>query len=234
MLERNGQYSSDGDFIDITATGVADKLYSKSPFNAIPKKLTKQERTNLLTRLDELNADTTGETDTEKQEIRKKLDGEETVKLANTVALFEKGFHWNDGGLTPAGVKLLGLIKDWPGAIVVRRHKGKTSGHTELLLHMSSSGAIYTIGGNTGLADSDGNGSEYGFKKYASISEFCSKGTYSKFYVIKRGTKAPYTNGIGVSVKKTETYNRYVSELDKKNPELNTSTFNILRTIMET
>jgi hypothetical protein len=150
----------------------------------------------------------------------------------NVVALFENGFHWTTKGFTEAGKQLWDKIKNWPGAFVVRRPDGNGSGHVETLLHFSPTGEIYTIGGNTGLDNSDGNGEEYGFKKYTGIHDFNGKIPY--FFVHRRGDAKPYTNGIGFSVKQTETYKKYVNDLQvKKDKELNPAAFNILRNIME-
>ena len=148
----------------------------------------------------------------------------------NNVARFSKGIHWNDSGLTPKGKELWGKIKMWHGGYIVRRQPGEKSGHVETLLHFSPSGELYTIGGNTGLANSDGNGSEYGFKYYSSISVF--NGSHELFFVVKRGTKSPYTNGIGVTVKQTDMYKKYVKDLDT-DKELNPAAYNVLRNIME-
>ena len=150
----------------------------------------------------------------------------------NNVAKFSKGIHWNNSGLTPKGKELWSKIKMWPGGYIVRRQPGKTSGHVETLLHISPSGELYTIGGNTGLANSDGNGSEYGFKYYSNIFSFNGDGGFEWFFVVKRGTKSPYTNGIGVTVKQTAMYKKYVKDLDT-DKELNPAAYNILRNIME-
>lgn len=232
MLYTNGKYKADSALVPITATGTITTLYNQSPVNNIPSTLSKKERASLESRLDILKSDTTGANTAEISKIETKLNSTTVIiNDQNSCALLKKGLHWSDAGMMPAGSEILKKIAYWPGAFIVRRTKGKKSGHVETLLHITKSGVLYTIGGNTGLNDSNGNGSEYGFKKYGSISEFCGKG-YDEFYIYKRGTLAPYTTGIGDSVKKTETYNKYVQELDS-DAELNPAAYNILREIME-
>lgn len=232
-LHTNGLYESDSKLVSIVATKSVESLYKNSPFNTVPKNLTAKEKKRILDKLDELRADTTGTNTDEIAELENKIDGKPTFNASGNCALFLQGEHWTSSGLTANGVDLLNRIKDWPGAFCVRRHPHKNGGHVEVLLHMTKTGKLYTIGGNTGLNDSNGNGSEYGVKRYNSVHEFCSRGTYTHFYIYKRGTSNPYTNGIGVSVKKTELYNKYVKDLDS-DKELNTASYNILREIMET
>lgn len=232
MLYTNGKYKADSSFVPITSTGNITTLYAASPVNTIPTTLSKKERASLESRLDMLKSDTTGANASEISKIETKLNNTTVViNDQNSCALLKKGLHWSDSGMLPDGSEILKKIAYWPGAFIVRRTKSKNSGHVETLLHITKSGVLYTIGGNTGLKDSNGNGSEYGFKKYGSISEFCGSG-YDEFYIYKRGTLAPYTTGIGDSVKKTETYNKYVKELDS-DAELNPAAYNILREIME-
>ena len=176
----------------------------------------------------------------------------------NTVAIFERGIHIGaDDSLTPEGIALYNKIKSWPGAYVVR------DGHVEVLLHWSPKGTFYTLGGNTGISpglegkgadkenlrikkaanppihegSTDSNGYQYGFRKTSSAGAWAGSGD---LYVVKRGTKneaAAYTKGIGVSVKKTKTWNQYVDALDKKSNKydktVSPGAYNILRNIME-
>lgn len=232
VLFTNGVYKSDSNLANIVATGAIVNLYKSSPFNTIPVSISKRQRSNLEKRLDELKSDTTGTNDTEIKNIEDTLNNTiAAINEQNSCALLKRGIHWTDNRLLPDGSFILNKISQWPGAFVVRRTRNKSSGHVEVLLHITKTGMLYTIGGNTGLKDSNGNGSEYGIKKYVSISEFCGSG-YDEFYIYKRGTLLPYTNGIGVSVRKTETYNKYVRDLDS-DTELCTATYNILREIME-
>lgn len=231
MLYTNGQYKADSNLANITSTASIHELYKTSPFNTVPTKIGKKERARLERRLDELKADTTATNNVEISNIEAKLNDKVVINEQNSCVLLKHGYHWSESGILPDGVDILKKIAYWPGAFIVRRAKGKTSGHVETLLHITKTGVLYTIGGNTGLEDSNGNGSEYGFKKYNSIREFCGSG-YDEFYIYKRGTLNPYTNGIGVSVKKTETYNKYVKDLDT-DKELSTAAYNILRDIME-
>lgn len=159
----------------------------------------------------------------------KNISGDE-FNLDNNVALFYEGTHWDSNGMMPKGIDLLEKIKLWPGGYVVRRKVGSTSGHVETLLHITKTGKFYTIGGNTGLDGASGNGSQYGFKSYNTIKDFC--GSYESFYILKRGTLAPYTNGIGVSVKKTELYDKYVGDLSTDTTLSSIAYNNILRHIM--
>lgn len=231
-LHTNGLYQSDSKLVNITGTATVQSLYKSSPFNTVPEGLTKSKREKIQAQLDELMADTTGANQNEIDKLKKKLNGEPSFDENGKCALFLQGEHWTADGLTSAGVDLWDRIKQWPGGFCVRRHPHKNGGHVEVLLHMTKTGKIYTIGGNTGLTDSNGNGSEYGIKRYTSIHRFCSDGRYTHFYIYKRGTSKPYTNGIGVSVKKTTMYDKYVKDLDTDN-ELNTASYNILREIME-
>lgn len=233
MLSTNGQYQSDSNFVDITSTKIIEKLYKESPFNTSPtKKITKSEKEKLQKELDELNADTTGNNDNKRQNIIRKLNGSDEINLSNNVALLKLGNHWSSFGLTANGLYVTSLFINWPGAIIVRRSDAIKGGHVETLLHISKTGVLYTIGGNTGLENSDGNGSEYGFKKYNSIYQFCQDGKYDKFYILKRGILNSYTNGIGKSIKKTPTLNKYMSDVTS-DKELNTAAYNILREIVE-
>lgn len=231
MLYTNGQYKADSNLTNITATGAIHKLYNDSPFNTVPTKVSTKERVRLERRLDELKSDTTAANTTEISNIEAKLNDKVVINEQNVCVLLKRGYHWSDSGILPDGMNILEKVAHWPGAFIVRRTKGKSSGHVETLLHITKSGILYTIGGNTGLKDSNGNGSEYGFKKYDSIHKFCGSG-FDEFYIYKRGTLNTYTNGIGVSVKKTETYTNYVKDLDT-DKELSTATYNILRDIME-
>jgi hypothetical protein len=188
------------------------------------------------------NSNTKLETDiknlqTDRETVAKNASAGFSYNENNLVALFQLGIHWNSNGLTSLGKELWGKIKNWPGAFIVRRKESPTAkqskgGHVETLLHISPSGELYTIGGNTGLADSDGDGAHYGFKRYPGIYEFCGKGDFAYFYVHRRGDKNPYTNGIGISVKQTKMYKKFSSEITT-DMELNTSAYNILRNIME-
>ena len=174
------------------------------------------------------------ELELKKENEIKNLNISSGIDENGTVALFYRGVHWNSNTLTSAGIELWEKIKLWPGGYIVRRKAGETSGHVETLLCFTKTGLLYTIGGNTGLNDASGNGSQYGFKLYDSISSFCKNGEFEQFYVVKRGVKTPYTNGIGVSVKKTELYNKYVSDLQKKDETLSSIAYNtVLRHIME-
>ena len=159
----------------------------------------------------------------------KNISGDE-FNLDNNVALFYEGTHWDSNGMMPKGIDLLEKIKLWPGGYVVRRKVGEISGHVETLLHITKTGKFYTIGGNTGLEGASGNGQQYGFKSYNTIKDFC--GSYESFYILKRGTLAPYTNGIGVSVKKTKLYNKYVGDLSTDTTLSSIAYNNILRHIM--
>lgn len=199
--------------------------------------LVKTERVNLKKINDEIQnlVNKNNEIDlriTELQKEKENIQNQPFQKYieSNNVAKFSAGIHWNKNGLTPDGKELYEKIKMWPGGYIVRRTPGKSNGHVETLLHFTPRGELYTIGGNTGLENSDGNGSEYGFKYYDSISKF--NGSFEWFFVVKRGSKSPYTNGIGVSVKQTETYKKYVKDLDD-DAELNPAAYNILRNIME-
>lgn len=230
VLDTNGSYKSDSSFFNITATGAIYNEYKKSPFNTVPPKLSNKKRQKLELELDALLADTTTRDEKKIKEIQDKLEPPK-IFPQNGCALLKMGVHWNtDGTMTDEGTRILTLIKDWPGAFIVRRSNASNGGHVEVLLHITASGELYTIGGNTGLDNSDGNGSEYGFKYYPSIQKFCGK--QQDFYIYKRGQLNPYTNGIGVSVKKTETYNKYVGDLDT-DTELSTHAYNVLRKIME-
>jgi hypothetical protein len=188
------------------------------------------------------NTNTKLETDiknlqTDRETVAKNASVGFSYNESNLVALFQLGIHWNSNGLTSLGKQLWDKIKNWPGAFIVRRKESPTSlqsagGHVETLLHITQNGELYTIGGNTGLADANGNGSHYGFKRYQGIYEFCGKGEYGYFYVHRRGDKNPYTNGIGISVKQTKMYKKFSSEI-KTDMELDTSAYNILINIME-
>jgi hypothetical protein len=156
-----------------------------------------------------------------------------------TVAKFEKGVHFTntDGGLTREGLELWDKIKDWPGAYIVRR--GAEGGHTELLLHFGKNGKLFVIFGNSGYGNNGPrNGTTLGFKSYDTIGNFGG----NTIFIVKRGAKNPYTNGIGVSLKKTELYQEYTQRLKDGDKKLGIkksgqgkydNTFNLLREIME-
>lgn len=160
----------------------------------------------------------------------KNVEGDE-FKSDGDVALFYLGTHWDSTGMLPKGIDLWERIKLWSGAYIVKRKKGKQGGHVETLLHITKNGKLYTIGGNTDLDGANANGSHYGFKFYGGIDLYC--GSAESFYVVKRGSLNPYTNGIGISVKKTDLYDKYVKELTS-DKTLSTDAYNrILRNIME-
>jgi hypothetical protein len=149
--------------------------------------------------------------------------------VTNDVIKFEKGIHFTDSGFTTEGLELWNILKDWPGAYIVR------PGHTELLLHISKTSKVYVIFGNSGYSDGTRNGTTLGLKAYPNISKFGG----SVIYIVKRGTKTPYTNGLGISVKKTELYNEYIQRVQNNDKKLGlvkkdqTSAYNLLRDIME-
>jgi hypothetical protein len=156
-----------------------------------------------------------------------------------TVAKFERGVHFTNtnGGLTPEGLELWDKIKDWPGAYIVRR--GPLGGHTELLLHFGKNGKLFVIFGNSGYGNNGPrNGTTLGFKSYDTIGNFGG----TTIFIVKRAVKNPYTNGIGVSLKKTELYQEYTQRLKDGDKKLGIkksgqgkydNTFNLLREIME-
>jgi len=227
VLNANGRYFSDSSPVNFISTSIVESLYKSSPFNSIPKALTKSKRISLETRLDEIQADTTGADQKEVERLRSELENLDTIDTNGQCVLLTRGRHFSSSGLTPHGLKIIRMIKDWPGAVVVRR----PIGHIEVLLHITELGAFYTIGGNTGLRDANGNGSEHGVKKYPSIDSFCGKS--DNFYIYKRGMLNPYTNGIGVSVKRTATFDEYESRVQSKDKEVKSSSYNVLISIME-
>lgn len=164
----------------------------------------------------------------EKQRNKDKLENTSGFKINknNTVAKFKKGLHIDtkSNKFTTEGVALFQLIKDWPGAYIV-----SSGGHVEVLLHINKSGIIWTLGGNTGIAinsktpgalgssinfakpdqpvkgKEDRNGYQYGFKT-APIGNWVGN---NDAYIVKRGTKTPYTKGIGVGLIKTKLWEQY-------------------------
>lgn len=161
----------------------------------------------------------------------------------NIVAIFERGVHIksNDdgGGLTPEGEELWEQIKNWPGGYAVR------DGHVELLLNFKKNGKFYTIGGNTGIVstlndranpgkdagEKDPNGYQIGFKCAPTAGKWAGSGD---LFIVKRGTSKPYTNGIGISVKSTKTYQKYKQIIkDKSDKTLTAEAFNIIKDIMD-
>jgi hypothetical protein len=157
----------------------------------------------------------------------------------NTVALFEPGIHFAaDGTLTAKGKELWDKIKNWPGAYAVR------DGHVEVLLHFKQSGKFYTIGGNTGISstlnsrsnpaadagEKDRNGYQLGFKCAGTAGGWAGGG---KLYLVKRGSSKPYTNGIGISVKRTKSYDEYAKKVkDKSDKTITGEAYNILKDIV--
>ena len=162
------------------------------------------------------------------------------------VAVFYRGYHiGSDNSLTPRGKELLEKIKSWPGGYIVT-----DTGHVEVLLHISKSGKIYTLGGNTGITllpykggDSTdiikqranpaaitkndlANGYQYGFKMKSSFGDWAG----GNFYIVKRGVKSPYTNGIGVGLIKTETWKKYEDIVkSKKDNTVSPMAYNIMK-----
>jgi hypothetical protein len=162
------------------------------------------------------------------------------------VAVFYRGYHiGSDNSLTPRGKELLEKIKSWPGGYIVT-----DTGHVEVLLHISKSGKIYTLGGNTGITllpykggDSTdiikqranpaaitkndlANGYQYGFKMKSSFGAWAG----GNFYIVKRGVKSPYTNGIGVGLIKTETWKKYEDIVkSKKDNTVSPMAYNIMK-----
>jgi hypothetical protein len=169
---------------------------------------------------------------------------------SNIVAVFYRGYHIaGDNSLTARGKELLQKIKSWPGGYIVT-----DTGHVEVLLHISPSGIIYSLGGNTGVTlrsykggdsvdvikqranpapqkpDDTRNGYQYGFKISSSFGAWGGGG--GNLYIVKRGTKIPYTKGIGVGVIKTETWKQY-EEVVKSNNDITVSpmAYNLLHKI---
>jgi hypothetical protein len=219
----------------------ADLLVDPTP------KLEKTERTKKI-QLDKVESDIRNketkkesllleitELEKRREEIRNKPIGKYIP--TNDVIKLQNGIHFTKNkGFTEEGLELWSIMKDWPGAYIVRRDvgkEGKISGHTEVVLHIDKRAIMYTIFGNSSYGDGSRNGTTLGFKRYDTISDFGST-----LYIVKRGTKKPYTNGIGVSLKKTELYDEYVERIQSKDKKLgitNTkqSAYNLLRDIME-
>lgn len=148
------------------------------------------------------------------------------------IAKFENGKHYKKNeGLTNEGKELWEQIKNWPGAYIVRR--SPDGGHVELILHFGSDGRIFVIFGNSGYNETptNRNGQKIDFKFYNNMYEFGGGGDV---YVVKRGEKNPYTNGIGFTVKKTELYNEYVEKINSGDKKIDPRAYNnVLRNIME-
>lgn len=184
----------------------------------------------------------------ELEELRKKG----APKLYNengNIAKLEKDKHFTvtvdakgnvtGGAMTDLGRNLIESIKDWPGAYLVCNGGG--NGHVEVLLHVKNNkdGNAYTIGGNTSVSfnSNEREGDTYGFKS-VTLPKF-SRGL--NLFIIKRGTKVPYTNGIGVSVKRTALLSKYIAAAtatDSTNPnfdpEIDNAAFNmVFRHIVE-
>lgn len=161
--------------------------------------------------------------------IIKSNDGKikEFVDTNGKVARFKFGVHYTTEGLTDIGKALWEEIKFWPGAYSC------TPGHIECVLHIDNKGYCYNIGGNSGIAGGGGlnlsNGSHVGFKKVhmsTMSDEFVN--------IVRRGDKKPYTNGLGISVKKTKLYQEYVDRVNKKDVKISCVAYNqVLRHIVE-
>ena len=186
-----------------------------------------------------------------KQENKDNLENTSGFKTHtnNTVAKFKKGLHIDttSNTFTEAGIALFQLIKDWKGAYIVN-----SGGHVEVLLHINKKGIIWTLGGNTGIsinAETQGalessikfakpsdpvtgkeskNGYQYGFKT-APIGNWVGS---NDAYIVKRGTKTPYTKGIGVGLIKTELWKQYEKIiLEKSDLTVSSVAYDVIKNI---
>ena len=187
----------------------------------------------------------------EKQKNKDNLENTSGFEINenNTVAKFKKGLHIDttSNTFTEAGIALFQLIKNWKGAYIVN-----SGGHVEVLLHINKKGIIWTLGGNTGISinsETQGalkssikfakpsdpvtgkeskNGYQYGFKT-APIGNWVGS---NDAYIVKRGTKTPYTKGIGVGLIKTELWKQYEKIiLEKSDLTVSSVAYDVIKNI---
>lgn len=155
------------------------------------------------------------------------LVGRNTDPQFSDIVSFKKGIHFGTSGWTQRGIEVLDSIKRWPGGLIYHDN------HVEVLLHMSKNNGIITCAGNVSLPG-EGRGvvdsNFVGIKSYKFLTQFTDE---NQVFVIKRGTNMAYTNGLGISIKRTSIFDEYEQRLRNRDQLLTSKAFDLLQDVME-